>query len=88
MSFEAAFLRYQLDALPCVIILSAIGYWSLLQSLHNRPRLAQTVKWAAAILILGQIVLGLFLGLTGEEDALHNHNPDLYHALYRYFDGP
>jgi hypothetical protein len=86
--FQCSAMRFFLDGLPCAAILAALGYWTLIQSLQNRPRLASRIQSAAAILIIVQCVLGLFLSVTGDWEILRHFNPDLYHTLYRYFDGP
>ena len=85
--FQSAQMRFFMDALPCLAVLAAIGYWSLLQSLHDKPRLERAARSAAALLIIAQSVLALFLAITGESDNFLSENPDLYHSLYRFFNG-
>jgi hypothetical protein len=82
--FETVTMRYLLDAVPCLTILAALGYWRVLDSLPpQRRRLANGV---VALLLIGQSLLGLLLAITGYYGNFLFYNPSLYQSIKAFFD--
>jgi hypothetical protein len=74
-------MRYLLDALPCLTILAALGYWRILNSLETHPAAALRVRWLVGILITIQGVIGILLSFTSNGGNFYLHNPDLFFRI-------
>ena len=85
VSMDICTMRYLLDAVPCLTILAAIGYWRVLSRFSHDSRGPREI-WSAARLAVGwQSFLGILLAVSGYYGQFSTFNPALLHALHSFF---
>jgi hypothetical protein len=82
---NGATMRYLLDIVPSLAILSAVGYWLVLEALADRPRVLHETRSMARIVVAAQCLLGFLLAFTGYYRHFQAFNPPLYHFLVSHF---
>jgi hypothetical protein len=85
LTLAGSTMRYLLDAVPCLTLLAALGYWQVLSRLDRRWKASLAVNLIAAALVAGQAAVGLLLAVTGYWRHFANQNPQLYAAMCRFF---
>jgi hypothetical protein len=65
--------RYLLDGLPCLSILAAIGFISLLRRFDHRPRLVAEIRAVVRTMVVLQCIVGVLLAIA--------RNPPLARSL-------
>ena len=81
LTISGSTMRYLLDAVPCLTILAALGYWRTLEQLEFRPRVARALRWIVGLTVFGQCVIGVLLAIVSYRGNFFSHNPDLYFGL-------
>jgi hypothetical protein len=76
-------MRYLVDFVPCCTVLAAVGYFQVAAKLSGRPRWRREVRSAARLVVFGQTVMGLLLGVTGYYAHFANYSGELYGTLRR-----
>ncbi len=82
--FFSSSMRYTMDCIPTLLILSALGVWSLLEWAQRAPHRVW-VPVALAVLVLLNISVGLLLGISGENQVFAHQNPALFAQLSAWF---
>ncbi|NPV76165.1 MAG: hypothetical protein HPY59_07290 [Anaerolineae bacterium] len=86
LMFFASTMRYMMDFVPLLVLLSFFGDWMAAQ--ETLPR--RSSRWGRRILFLVAcfvtILAGLLLSMSGPNNHLLNNNPVLYETLGRFFD--
>ncbi len=78
-------IRYTLDICPALIVLSTmfVGYYA--QSVEKKSYLLRMVSYVWILASLLTVILGFFIGFTGEGNNFLRHNPQLYYKLFEWF---
>ena len=74
-------MRYLIDAVPCLAVLSAFGYWALIDWLASKPKLAREAGAAACVFTIWAVPMGLLMGFYGYYAHFPMFNPELYNAI-------
>jgi hypothetical protein len=82
--FETVTTRYLLDAVPCLTVLAAFGYWGLLAAFERRGR--GLVHGVGGVMAVWQSGLGVLFGLVGLYGNFLFYNPGLYQSIKEFFD--
>ena len=83
--FHANSMRYMMDFIPILMILSVVSYWSLLGRITHRRHLLVTMSVLIAGLSIYGGVVGFLLGITGQSARFEALNPDLFSQITRFF---
>ena len=81
--FHANSMRYMMDFMPTLMILSVVSYWSLLGRITRRRHLLVTMSVLIAGLSIYGGVVGFLLGITGQSARFEAINPDLFNQITR-----
>ena len=74
-------MRYLIDTVPCLAVLSAFGYWATIDWLASRPKLAREAAAAACVFTIWAVPMGLLMGFYGYYAHFPMFNPELYNAI-------
>jgi len=85
--FISSIMRYLVDVVPLLMILSALSLWWGLDCLHRHPGLQRLLLAAMVILALVSVWIGLFASFQVPGQRFESNNPDLYRMIARYFEG-
>jgi hypothetical protein len=77
--------RYMLDFLPCLFILSMIGFWQLDRWLEARPRGRILYRILFVGLAIASIIIGILLSMTFNSDGFRQLDPLLWRQLGNLF---
>jgi hypothetical protein len=78
-----ATMRYLGDAIFGVLLLAALGAFSLYESARDRPVLRRSLGVFLCLVAGATIVIGLLLGVQGYDGQFSNNNPELTSKLDR-----
>jgi hypothetical protein len=78
-----ATMRYLGDATFGILLLAALGAFSLYESARHRPRLRRSLGALLCLAAGATIAIGLLLGIQGYDGQFKNNNPDLTSKLDR-----
>jgi hypothetical protein len=81
LTMNGGTMRYLLDTVPSLAILSAIGFWSLNPSLDAYPRLRREIRTAAILICLTTSLMGLLTGIDGGISNFQTYNEPLFQLL-------
>jgi hypothetical protein len=76
-------MRYLVDIVPCCTVLAAVGYFEAAAKLSGHGRWWREIRSVASLLVLGQCVMGLLLGVTGYYAHFANYSGPVYGTLRR-----
>ncbi len=77
--------RYMLDFLPCLFILSMIGFWQLDRWLVSRPRGRLLYRVLFVGLVVASIIISILLSMTFNSDGFRQLDPLLWRQLGNLF---
>ena len=77
--------RYLLDFLPCLLLLSAIGFWQLDQVLAPRPFGRTFYRVILIGLFVASIFVSIMLSMTFNSDGFRQLNPVLWRQFSNLF---
>jgi hypothetical protein len=83
--FHAASMRYLMDFVPSLMLLSIVSYWTILDQLIHRRILFIMLFVVISILSLYGGITGLLLAMTGHSARLESLNPEVFMQLSRFF---
>lgn len=80
-------MRYLVDVMPVLAMLSVIFVGSYLHTFVQKPYQARLVAflWITASALT--VLAGFLIGFTGDKNNFLNHNPQLYYMLLEWFRG-
>jgi len=81
LTIHGATMRYLLDAVPCLTVLSAFGYWQARRMLATHPLLLRQLTGIARLMTIWAVVMGLLMGVSGYYSNLNMFNGKLYQTL-------
>jgi len=81
LTIHGATMRYLLDAVPCLTVLSAFGYWQARRMLGNHPLLLRQLTGIARLMTIWAVVMGLLMGVSGYYSNLNMFNGKLFQTL-------
>jgi hypothetical protein len=77
--------RYLLDFLPCLLLLSLIGFWQLDRTVATRPVGRTLSRVILVSLMVASIVVSIMLSMTFNSDGFRQLNPVLWRQLSNLF---
>ncbi len=84
-SFVAVSMRHEVDFVPTLGLLAAIGFWEAYRRLSLRPFSRRMVIAVAFWLALASVLTGTLLAMTGFQGNFETYNPQLFHQLTAIF---
>jgi uncharacterized membrane protein len=78
-------MRYQMDALPLLAILAALGLWQVVRPFVRAGRSYYTVSGIIWVLSAWTFLVALAFGFTGYQNLFEHQNPKLYHKIEKIF---
>jgi ABC-type spermidine/putrescine transport system permease subunit II len=83
--FISTSLRYLVDVLPVITLLTALSLWWALDLFRDRPFLRRMIILIAVILMLICVLIGTLSGFTLGTTPFEARNPALYDLINRFF---
>ncbi len=84
-SFVAISMRHEVDFVPTLGLLAAIGFWEAYRRLTDHPFARRMVTALAFVLALASVLAGTLLAMTGFQGNFETYNPQLFHQLTAIF---
>ncbi len=82
--FFSCSMRYAMDSVPTLLILSGMGALALLDWARQAGHRGWA-PWLILALVLANVAIGLLLGLTGESNLFERYNPALFQRMAGWF---
>ena len=82
--FHANSMRYLMDIMPLMILLSAIGFWEISNRISDdwqKRSLLGIMAWGFSLYTVG---IGFLLGITGQSARFESLNPLLFEKITRF----
>ena len=77
-------MRYLVDFLPALVLLSAIGFWQGFRYFSSRPVCRAVYLILAITLIAVPIMVSILLAFSLSPSFFHNYNPQLWRMLINF----
>ena len=77
-------MRYLMDIMPLMILLSAIGFWEISNRISDdwqKRSLLGIMAWGFSLYTVG---IGFLLGITGQSARFESLNPLLFEKITRF----
>lgn len=81
LTIHGSTMRYLLDAVPCAVILGALGFWMTVEYLSLRKLVLREVMAVTRLFTLIAVMMGVLLSFYGYYSHFPMFNPGLYNAL-------
>jgi len=74
-------MRYLIDGVPMLVLLSILGFWQGAEALARRPALRGMFVLLVILLVAYSVLVSLLLAITGNEARFEHLNPVLFENL-------
>jgi len=85
VSFVAVSMRHEVDFVPTLCLLAAVGFWQSYDSLTQRPLIRSALVGLAWLLTAATVIVALLLAMTGFQGNFETYNPGLFRHLTAFF---
>lgn len=88
LAFISSSMRYLVDVVPLLVVLTALGIWKTVTELSGHPFLRSVLLLSFVVLVIVSIVVSLLVNFTNGSKRFATENPALFAEIVRFFNKP